>query len=324
MPPPIKITIPKPCHENWDEMLPAAKGRHCLSCQKTVVDFTSMSDGDILKQLKKAAAHRPGAELCGRFMPDQLNRQLVPPPIRAGFHWRGWQWVIAGVLLTSDVTTPSKRPPMQEQRMPGVKTVTTQDIILGGMSFTARTYVENPVVSDTAEMGTPSVLVGDIAVLPPDSLPNPPDSLMRPPCIHRPDSLDDKLGKFYTGGIEVVDADSTKISSDSTVTSSDSTFGSKTPTEPSVTTPPIESLRIYPNPIALGSTYHIQFPAEGEYQLTLFNINGALLQQKTITIIGINQTNELQLPTGLTPGIYILRATRNNRPQPYTTKILIR
>lgn len=316
MPRPIQIKIPKPCHENWDEMLPAAKGRHCLSCQKTVVDFTNMTDGDILLHLKKAATHRAGAELCGRFMPDQLNRQLVPPPpLRAGFHWRGWQWIIAGMLLTSDVTTPSRRPPMQEQRMPTAKTNTTEDLILGGMSFTARTCFETPVVSDTVEMGTPSVLMGDVAVLPPDSL-------MRPSCIHRPDSTDDKLDKVYTGGIEVIDADSTKISPDPTVTSSDSTIETAHATElPVPTTPIVSPLRIYPNPIPRGSTYHIQFPAEGEYQLALFNISGALVQQQTLSVI--NHTNEFQLPTGLTPGIYILRATRNAHPQPYTAKLLI-
>ncbi|HEY4110219.1 MAG TPA: hypothetical protein VGM48_14465 [Puia sp.] len=61
-------------------MQPAEKGRHCMACQKTVVDFTGMNDGDILRHLKRVRAHRPDTQICGRFMPDQLNRQLIPPP----------------------------------------------------------------------------------------------------------------------------------------------------------------------------------------------------------------------------------------------------
>lgn len=38
----LKITIPEPCHESWDKMSPNDNGRFCLSCSKTVVDFTTM------------------------------------------------------------------------------------------------------------------------------------------------------------------------------------------------------------------------------------------------------------------------------------------
>ncbi|WP_088399431.1 hypothetical protein [Flavobacterium oreochromis] len=58
----IKITIPQPCHENWNEMTPAEKGRFCAVCQKTVIDFTKSTD----KQIAETFATTP--QLCGRFL----------------------------------------------------------------------------------------------------------------------------------------------------------------------------------------------------------------------------------------------------------------
>lgn len=67
----MKIRIPEPCHEDWNEMSPNEQGRHCASCDKTVVDFTSMSD----KQIAETLQHNVSS--CGRFSRFQLDRNLV-------------------------------------------------------------------------------------------------------------------------------------------------------------------------------------------------------------------------------------------------------
>ena len=66
-----QLEIPKPCHEDWDEMTPGAQGRFCGSCQKTVVDFSLMSDQQVLEYF--SITH---GNICGRFANDQLNRSL--------------------------------------------------------------------------------------------------------------------------------------------------------------------------------------------------------------------------------------------------------
>jgi hypothetical protein len=65
----VQIQIPKPCHENWNNMTPDERGRFCGSCQKIVVDFTVMSDKELLDYISNVA----GQPTCGRFSYHQLN-----------------------------------------------------------------------------------------------------------------------------------------------------------------------------------------------------------------------------------------------------------
>lgn len=63
----MKISIPQPCHENWNEMLPEEKGRFCLSCQKCVYDLTNSSDDEILNISKQK-------DICVRLNVKQIDR----------------------------------------------------------------------------------------------------------------------------------------------------------------------------------------------------------------------------------------------------------
>lgn len=70
----IKISIPTPCHEDWNKMTPNEKGAFCGKCCKTVVDFSNLSP----EEIKSALIAEKGKKVCGRFKPDQLNEQPTP------------------------------------------------------------------------------------------------------------------------------------------------------------------------------------------------------------------------------------------------------
>lgn len=68
------LSIPTPCHESWDEMTSTEQGRFCQSCQKTVTDFSAMSDQEIIALLNTSRG-----DLCGNFRKSQLNREISIP-----------------------------------------------------------------------------------------------------------------------------------------------------------------------------------------------------------------------------------------------------
>lgn len=101
----IQIKVPKPCHENWHNMTPKEQGRFCGSCEKVVVDFSKMSDQELLSHLSKAV----GQPVCGRFANDQLNRNMAPIANKRRFSLTYvWNLLLATVLFfesCNDTTT---------------------------------------------------------------------------------------------------------------------------------------------------------------------------------------------------------------------------
>lgn len=120
----INISIPKPCHENWEAMTPAEKGRFCSACSKTVLDFTKASDREIVTYLSN------NKNTCGRFNNYQLNRDLIIPKQKSSY------WFIAtasvlGFLGLNSQTVFSQIPPKIEQTDKIKTTLDTTKTTLG-------------------------------------------------------------------------------------------------------------------------------------------------------------------------------------------------
>ena len=79
----IHISIPKPCHESWDRMDATERGAFCHSCQKEVIDFSRMTDEQVISYLANTT------NTCGRFREDQVKRQLrLYRPANGFLRWR--------------------------------------------------------------------------------------------------------------------------------------------------------------------------------------------------------------------------------------------
>jgi hypothetical protein len=97
----LQLHIAEPCHENWDNMSPAEKGRFCDSCQKQVVDFSNMSDREIVQFFKKPST----GSVCGRFMNDQLERDMIVEKKRLPWIKYFFQFVFPAFVISKQAHT---------------------------------------------------------------------------------------------------------------------------------------------------------------------------------------------------------------------------
>lgn len=133
----VIITVPKPCSEEWADMSVADKGRHCALYQKTVIDFSILTDRQIIDIFKKSSD-----QACGRFQPGQLGRELVMPQKQV-FSFVLLKRLAAGLLFFQSVANTAwaqtVKPGMQqEQKKPPAKADKKR-----GISGSVKDYISN-------------------------------------------------------------------------------------------------------------------------------------------------------------------------------------
>ncbi len=67
----ITISVPTPCHENWEAMSPREQGRHCAQCDHVVADLTTATDAQLVALFTSNSKPK-----CARFDTRQLDRAL--------------------------------------------------------------------------------------------------------------------------------------------------------------------------------------------------------------------------------------------------------
>jgi hypothetical protein len=290
----FQIRIPSPCQENWDAMRPEEKGRHCASCQKTVVDFTGMSDGEIIRHLARA-----GQSVCGRMAPEQLNKDLslLPPPHMNGV--RGWPWVLAGALLAGETSVPERAVKADVIEQSGFS-ATPVEPRMGGVT---------PVVDVPDTVSVPVTVKGEIAMEVPrlmgDTVLVCSDALkpVKPTCKEL--TVKDSASEgAVDGGILMV-----AVSDIQRQTVVDTVRQWVADSLTAIGLLPERGLSVYPNPVRRGNVVSLSWKAEaGAYQVGLFNISGGLVQEREIVVSAKGQVNLLEIPAGVGAGVYVIRA----------------
>ncbi len=149
----LKISIPQPCNENWETMLPHEKGRHCLSCQKTVVDFSKMTDTEIIHYFQEYK----GAT-CGRFSEIQLNRPVAEPFIFKPSN--RWAWMFSAMLLP--FAGSSQDTQLKENVEISTPSVSEQKIAAKRKSKSCDSSVEADSKEKSISFGDETFLAGDV------------------------------------------------------------------------------------------------------------------------------------------------------------------
>lgn len=301
-------------------MLPAAQGKHCLSCQKNVIDFTGMTDAELAAYFKTVKT-----PTCGRFTESQLQRDILIPQKSIPWLKYFFQFTFPAFLLSlksnaqiSKVASPiealEKRPsPTQatgDQTIGGISGVITDasGIPLSGASILI-TNTKTGTVSDSAGNFylsgiEPSTLL-TISYIGFDTKEVMAGSLQKSSTI--------KLSQQLMGEVIIVGY---------TITAKSRRKKSKELRSQQLTTP---SLLAYPNPIVAGNTLSIQCRAmeEGTYKAQLFTLFGQMVQNSDLDYSGKEKL--ISLPTaGMQAGTYLLRLQHQKTGKVLSQQVILR
>jgi hypothetical protein len=331
----FQLKIPEPCHESWDKMTPVDKGRFCDSCQKAVIDFTGMSDAQLVSFFKKPAT----GSVCGRFYNDQLDKDLGIPRKRLPWLKYFFQFIVPAFLFTS------KAKSQGEPRLMGDTVLVDSKKSLKNLNencsekpdpskskkITGRLVDEKggsipyaSVVIKGTRSGVAADADGNFSINP--FIDRSPATLVFS-CVgfeskemmidtNKPESrcnIELVPMKFTTAG-EIVIVGRVQKRKKEPIKLFQRIFKDTSS----------KFFKVYPNPVSAGSLLILDLnKAEaGEYQADLINQNGQIIHSAPIIFETKNQSNSLTIPM-TTTGVYFLRLTNKNTGKKYVEKIII-
>ncbi len=331
---PLKISVPTPCHEDWNGMTPVSgtTARHCDSCAKNVTDFTGFTDDQL-----HAYARENKGRMCGRFRPDQLER-----PLRAISDRRASPLKVAaataGLLLSSAAMEAQSALPTPES----LAKVETKDATLANILAINAAHLSTdadattirgemtakPVTADSLPPRPPVVgkiaihpriedeIVGDIVVEPiPDTIPGGEIICPIPDTIPLPEEQHPMImGIMIMEVPEPTGMDWVKDTIKQMLPQLP--LPPKEPTShprPRPEATYLESLVVSPNPFDRELRLDLNVPKDGSLVIELLNANGQLVHSQLWHVVaGDNFLNLAPKRRKTSPGIYYLRITDFN------------
>jgi hypothetical protein len=336
----IYIQIPEPCHEDWNKMTPVQQGRYCQSCSKEVVDFSLMTDQEIMNFVSM-----PRGKTCGNFSSDQLNRVIKEPATPAKKRvWAVMLSFLLPLLVSNKVKAQLGKPKItivpESKRLTGmiafrrdtIATVQPQQFYVHG---TVTDSLGNPVegasvIIKGTHIGVPANDKGQFDIL----ISNRKDAILKVSSIG-----------YNSSELKVV-SDTTNLKI--TLQSSEDTLSDivlkpiglqrhssgmlaivRTKTIRNEVVDTIKNLikpsllNVYPNPASRSGFVNVQPKHVGSYQLRLVDNNGTLIQQNSFTISAKRQAYQLEVPSTIATGIYYVNVIEATSKKQYTQKLII-
>lgn len=347
----IQVFIPKPCHENWQAMTPTQQGRYCAACSKQVIDFTMLTDQEILNHFEKAAG-----KTCGRFSDDQLQRPLV---LRKDEKKKTW-WLallMPAMLLANKVSAQKKnnkqniqcevkrnnvlvmgkmiaRKPLKEHRI---------EPILANTKKTVKGTVLNEqgevipyatvMIKETGE-GTATDSSGkfELAFTSSDDF----KSLMISAIGYKTKeqrfngNLKDELTVELTQKIE--DLPHVYLQTPDLITCRSSVCGisiiSTVRKRDTIATAIRKALgnevfKTFPNPAQRGELVQVAIKKQGNYIIQVLDQHSKLILVEEVSVINNANNTQLTLPQNIAAGMYYIRLVDEQTKKQYTDKLLI-
>ena len=336
----MQITIPQPCHESWDKMTQAEKGKFCGSCQKVVVDFSKMTDTELIAYFKK-----PKDSVCGRFKENQLNRVITAPPKRLPWIKYFFQIAIPAFLFSIKASSQQRQvgrvvavkqdslknkdcqPDLNtalKGQLGGVviideprKTITVKGKVVSesGVPIPYATVMikgtKNGTACDTA--GNFNIhSTGDKIILQVTAV----GYQAKEVAVSKSSEVEvimTEVERQLTGAVVVV------VGMPRVKAEKEKALLIQKPKSTDT-----KEIRLYPNPVASGANVILEWnnAIGGEYELHFISEEGVVVQKSLLEILHKSVKTTIHLPE-LSTGAYVVLMINKKTKASYTTKLLI-
>lgn len=337
----IQIKIAEPCHENWQNMTATEKGRYCGACKKEVVDFTVMSDAELINYFSTLKEKN----ICGSALPQQLERPIYKiAEARKPLPWY-WNYImlllmffskaslkaqaVKGKIATQQVKEniaailSNKAPsclvidnndtirskvraiPVKPDTMIKVETNAEENIKIrvGGLSVSAVTEPAPLYIVD-------GVVIENLS----DVHPNDIESIE----VLKNTVATALYGRMAASGVIILTTKkrTMKEAAKKIIT---------TITDTLKITYAKGSLKVYPNPAKRGNTVSIdvQLKHEGVYALQIIDVNGNIVFQQSINAIAKKYTEQIQLTDIWSSGTYFIQIFNSQNKLVNTSRLVV-
>jgi len=320
----ILLQIPEPCHEEWNKMTPNERGRYCDSCCKTVVDFTGMTDQQIIHYFSIASG-----KTCGHFANDQLNRVIQPPATPAKKNiWAMILSFMLPVVVYNKATAQGKvkvdtvkcvnkdaqltirgkvLPRPSSQRMITGKVVDASGVQLHGASVSLKGSKKGTTTDSTGafkifvDTGNVELIVSFIGYTKVSTEVSSTDSHIN--IIMKEQYIEATVG-FVVTTVKKKKSISKKII--------DTAIQTLNPSK----------INVYPNPVVRGAAITVDLKNIAAYDCYLINNQGNIISTPLFQRISKTKA-QLPIPSSLVPGIYYVTVFDKKSKKKHTEKIIV-